>query len=579
MVVGIFEDLEAAKDLELTADSVVLSIGAAFFDPADERNLFGHGIYPNVLTHIEFERLISGTGPFGGKLLRRDNGKPAGRIAWLQCVGSRDVQSGADFCSTICCMIAVKQAMLARDLLSEIQADHDVETAIFYMDMRAIGKSFYQYCQVAQEQKKVRFIRCKIHSITMDKESGNLDLAFIGADGTLVREQFDMVVLSTGQRPGRRAARMADLCGIDVNDFGFIKTLPFSPVQTSRDAVLAAGSVTGLKDICESVIHATAAGLDAGRISMAEGRVAKAQESAWTPRDISREPVKIGAVVCSCGQRLEKTVALEVLEQLLLDDPAVSQVIVADRLCTAQGFEKAAKALKESGANRVLIAACHPYVFLSKIRDLAKEMALPLFAFHAVDIATIFWRDEDFSGLSGQMAIMPELHQGCAMLKYADPGQVVQEEVVPRALVIGGGIAGMTAALGIADQGLEVDLVEKEDQLGGNLNWLNHTLDHDNFSPLLATMTARVNQHPKVTVFTRSHVLDVTGRAGSFSTIVEDDQNHAVSLSHGAVILATGGSEANAFSYARTMNVLSPRKTLKYAAGMTALMPQPWTLW
>ena len=555
MVVEIFEDLQAAKDLELATDSVVLSFGTTFFDPADERNLFGYGVYPNVLTHLEFERLISGTGPFAGKILRRDNSRPVKRIAWLQCIGSRDVQSNADFCSAICCMIAVKQAMLA--------SDHNIETAIFYMDMRAFGKSFYQYCRDAENEKHVRFIRCRIHSVTMDNTSGNLDLAYLGPDGTMVGEQFDMVVLSTGQRPGRRAARMADLCGIEVNGPGFTKALPFAPVNTSREGVLAAGSVTGLKDIAESVIHASAAGLNAAALSAAAGKKPVDPEQAWTPRDIGREQVSVCAVVCSCGRRLDQVMAPELLKQALLDDPVVSQVIVADRLCTAQGFEKAAAALTAAQPNRVLIGACHPYLFLNKVKDLARQMDLPLFSFHAVDIAKGFWHPERATGLGSGAAILPELYQGCAMLKYTDPCQPVSEEITRRALVIGGGIAGMTAALGLAYQGFEVDLVEKSDRLGGNLQWLTQTLDKEDFKPLLDSVTARVNQHPKVDLFTQSQVLDVTGRAGCFSTVIEDKDNHAVAREHGAVILATGGVEAPVHSYAADHDCIVTQKALE----------------
>ncbi len=314
---------------------------------------------------------------------------------------------------------------------------------------------FNQYCRDGENEKHVRFIRCRIHSVTMDNTSGKLDLAYLGPDGMMVGEQFDMVVLSNGPAPPAGGPRAWLTCAaLRSTDPRFTKALPFAPVNTSREGVLAAGSVTGLKDIAESVIHASAAGLNAAALSAAAGKKPVDPEQAWTPRDIGREQVSVCAVVCSCGQRLDQVMAPELLKQALLDDPVVSQVIVADRLCTAQGFEKAAAALTAAQPNRVLIGACHPYLFLNKVKDLARQMDLPLFSFHAVDIAKGFWHPERATGLGSGAAILPELYQGCAMLKYTDPCQPVSEEITRRALVIGGGIAGMTAALGACRSGL-----------------------------------------------------------------------------------------------------------------------------
>lgn len=543
MVVRIYQDTEASKDMELNVDSVVLSCGTTFYNPADERNLFGYGIYPNVMTHIEFERLLSHTGPSGGKLLRMDNSEPVKKIAWLQCVGSRDVQAQADYCSTICCMIAVKEAVLASDL--------NIDTTVFYMDMRVFGKSFQQYYNTAKNEKNVRFIRCKIHSLFMDNESKDLELAYIGSGGELCRECFDMVVLSTGQRPGHRAARLAELCGIDLNNWGFIQTHPFFPSLTTKPGVFAGGSVAGFKDISESLIHASCASLNASKITITAGHISELQkDDAFECKDVSRDPVRICAVVCSCGHRLHQVTNADALKREILDDPMVEHVIMADRLCTAQGFEKMADSLKTKDTNRVLIGACHPYVFQAKIKCLARDMNLSPFLFHAADISKIIWDSDSKEQGRDKNSILPALQQGCAVLKHVQPCPPVHIRVTQRALIVGGGIAGMTAALAIADHGFEVDLVEKQDQLGGNLNWLTHTLEKRAFDPLLNDTRSRLLQHPKVNVFTQSAVLDVAGRAGCFTTMIEDDQNQLLSREHGAIILATGGMEAPVHSYA-----------------------------
>jgi len=546
-VVRIFQEIEASKDMELKMDSLVLSCGTSFYHPADERDLFGYGTYPNVVTHIEFERLISGSGPSGGTLLRLDNGRPVKTIAWLQCVGSRDVRAQANYCSTVCCMIAVKEAMLA--------SDRGVDSTVFYMDMRAFGKSFHHYYNTAKNDNNVRFIRCKIHSLGMDNDSNNLELTYLGTDGEIRREYVDMVVLSTGQRPGHRAAKLAELSGIDLNQWGFIQTHPFFPSLTTKPGIFAGGSAAGLKDISESIIHASSAGLNASKTAIASGSSLAGDDDAREWEDVSRDPVRICTVVCSCGHRLNQMADIEALKKDILDDPLIGDVIMTDGLCSAQGFEKTAEILKTKDANRVLIGACHPYVFLKKIRCLSREMKLPSFLFHGVDIAAIFWDAGHHGEGTGRDAILSELQQGGSVLKHVQPIRPSQTPVTQRALIIGGGIAGMTAALAIADHGFEADLVEKQDQLGGNLTWLAHNLEKTPFDPLMNDIRTRLSTHPNVNVFTQSNVLNVTGRAGCFTTIIEDGENKAHSREHGAVILATGGIEAPVHSYASVNHI------------------------
>ena len=554
MVVRIFQDTEAAKDLELQVDTVVISTGTTFYDPADPRNLFGYGIYPNVLTHIELERMLSHTGPSQGQLVRLDNQQQVRKIAWLQCIGSRDTQVHADYCSGICCMIALKEAILVKKM-----TQNSTDTAIFYMDMRTFGKSFQAYYDDAKKDG-VRFVRCRIHSLAQDRETRDLVIQYVSKSGEHLTETFDMVVLSTGQRPGHQMKELSDICGVDLNPYGFIQPQPFFPAATGNPGVFVGGSATGLKDVAESVIHASAAGLNASGVIWSHHRqaplTAQGQEPGpvmdETVRDVSREPVNIFTVICSCGHRLEQEVDPGHIMSGLRDDPEMVGQLVIDRLCTAEGWENMVSALEKVDANRFLIAACHPYVFARKIKTLARKMNLHPSLFHAVDTARLFWSVDSPAKEDGSTSgsrVLQELFQGATVLKHTGTDPIMPIPVTRRALVVGGGIAGMTAALSIADQGVEVDLVERDKSLGGNCLWLTRTLEGDAIGPLLNDTISRIGQHPGINVHTQSSIKDITGQVPSFFTVIETDEKQLVNRSHGAVILATGGSEARTDSY------------------------------
>ncbi|MCD4743736.1 MAG: response regulator, partial [Desulfobacteraceae bacterium] len=339
MVIRIFQDIEATKDREITIDTIILSTGTSFYDPADKKNIFGYGIYPNVLTSIEFERMISHTGPSNGELVRIDDNMPVKKIAWLQCVGSRDIQKNADFCSTVCCMIAIKEAILTKEI-----SNHKVETTIFYMDMRTCGKSFQRYYDSARDKHGVRFERCKIHSLSLDEKTNDLYIKYISMGGELKEELFDMAVLATGQRPGYKTAQLAKICDLPTNPWGFIQTLPFSLTLTEKEGIIAGGSVTGLKDISQSLIQASAAAQNAGFIIHSKGNKqleitngSKELENKEVYRDVSREPVNILMVICTCKERLNRFIDSKILIEKLTQDPCINNVHFMDNICTDQG--------------------------------------------------------------------------------------------------------------------------------------------------------------------------------------------------------------------------------------------------
>jgi len=548
-VLRICQDLTAAEGRQLEVGAVVLCGGTAFFDPAGGKNPFGYGVYPNVVTNLEFERILSGTGPCQGRPLRPLDGKPVHKVAWIQCVGCRDLQTNADFCSNICCMVAIKEALLAKEKIQE-----DLETTIFYMDMRTFGKSFQRYREQAETLHGVRFERGRVHSVVQDAESGDMIIRSVDISGKSRETKFDMVVLSVGQRPAGGTAALAEMLELELNPWGFGHTQPFSLTRSNREGILLGGSCAGLKDISDSVTQASAAALSASRvIHSSGGSLAVTAPPAPLISRVARDIPQILAVVCTCGDRLSKSVDPSKIVRQLNSDPLVKQVEFLEQTCTADGWEHLVELVEINKPNRLLIGACLPYVYQRKLHELARQVGLDSALMEVVDLRpAALGQNLELKAQGNLSAISHELsalQTGIAKLKWVEPEPVPTIPIIQKALVIGGGIAGMTAALAIADHGFQVDLVEQAERLGGNLNWLQRTLEGHSVKPLLEDTCLLVERHPKIHVHIQSQVINSVGQVGRFLTALESSQHSVQTLEHGVTILATGGKEAVTASY------------------------------
>jgi heterodisulfide reductase subunit A len=544
MVLRIYQDITAAEACEIEVGAVVLCGGAAFFNPADGKNPFGYGRYPNVVTGLEFERILSGTGPFQG---RPPDGKPLRKIAWIQCVGSRDLQADADFCSNICCMASIKEAVLAKEKISR-----DLEPTIFYMDMRTFGKAFQRYREQAETVHGVRFERGRVHSIIPDVASGDMTIRSVDISGKSNETHCDMVVLAVGQRPAAGISGLAEMLGLALNPWGFADTTAFSLTRTSRNGILLGGSFTGLKDISDSVIQASAAALSASCVIHASGGGLALEPAPAPPiSETAREIPKILVVVCTCSDKLSESVDPSTVVQRLKTDPLVKQVEFLEQTCTAAGWEKLKELVAKNKPNRLLIGACLPYVYKRKLHELAQQVGLDPALMEVVDTnAECGMRNAEFKSKDSKSAdLLSALQAGIAKLKWVNPSATATIPIAQRALVVGGGIAGMTAALAIADHGFEVDLVEQNERLGGNLTWLQRTLDGHSIKTLLDDTCLLVERHPKIHVHIQSQVVSAVGQVGHFLTTIEGPQHSVQTLEHGATILASGGTEAATASY------------------------------
>jgi len=576
-VIQIYQALSTPPGPELEVGAIVVSGGTSYYDPTQGKDTYGYATLPDVVTSIEFERMLSGTGPSGGRLVRPSDGRPIRSIAWLQCVGSRDIQSDADFCSTICCMYAIKEAMVARRRAA--QAGASIDTSIYYMDMRTFGKSFQRY-RDHSEAEGVAFKRGRVHTVTLDQAAGDLQLRWVQTDGTVQEDHADLVVLSIGQRPAEGAHALMETLGIGENPWGFASTEPFSLTRTARAGILASGSFAGLKDISESVIQASAAALAASQtIHNAGGSIGLKASEAPVYEDVSRQLPRTLVAVCTCDGAVAEQLDPKALEAHLRRDPAVDQVQFLERLCTAEGWEELEKTIKRQRPNRVLIGACLPYGFVRKLKQLGRDVSLDPRLMEVVDIraSTLTAETEDApTPIEPPAAVIERtLAMGVTRLQHASPLPVATVPVFQRALVVGGGIAGMTAALSIADHGFEVDLVEQSDRLGGNLHWLRHTIDGQEMAPLLESTRSRVEGHPQIEVHTGTRIVAAFGQAGSFYTTLEDSGGKARQITHGATILATGGTEAPTTSYGfGTSERIVTQKTLETQLNEGTLDPK-----
>lgn len=540
------------ETVEIDVAAVILASGFECFDPMSHPNgtadVLSYGTHPGVVTSLEFERILSGTGPTQGKLVRPKDGRQVRKIAWLQCVGSRDLKTNADYCSSICCMISIKEALLAKRM-----AGDDVEASIFYMDMRVFGKDYELYKEQAEQDKNVRFVRSRIHSVIPDpnSETGELLVQYVDDFGHYLEESFDMLVLAVGARPSKGMDKLAEAAQIETNEFGFCATDYFNPSKTDRLGVYAAGSAAGAKDIAESIIQSGAAAVEASRlINIYAPLKERAPEPEPKYRDVSMEHPKTMVAVCTSCPILENNLDMDGLMQRLTGMQSVCDVVSVNGACTRDGWESIVEKAKEVEPNRILIGACMPYAYVPKLRELGGMIGLNPALMDVVDVYTnavnASNNGDEYDPTRDIFSIMKS---SAVRLLGADPSPLPPPlSVVPRALIIGGGPAGLTAAMAVADHGFEVILVEEQEELGGTAMKLRYTLTGHDPVKFMETLIDDVEKNPHITVYKSARVVLSTGRTGRFFSVISSDEG-SVTVEHGVTFLATGGHESRVYDY------------------------------
>jgi heterodisulfide reductase subunit A-like polyferredoxin len=529
------EQVEARQ--EIRVGSVILCPGSEVFDPRAYGNIFRYGEHPNVLTSAEFERILSASGPTMGHLARPSDHSEPRRIAWIQCVGSRDVhRCGNGYCSAVCCMYAVKEAVMAKE-----HAGEGLETSIFFMDMRTFGKDYEKYLIRAEEEHGVRFIRTRVHTVDPVPGTGDLQIKYSDEDGVMHSENFDMVVLSVGLQVGRETAQLAERLGVALDTYNFAVTDPFAPVHTSRSGVYACGVFQGPKDIPSSVIEASAAACAAGstlnEARWLETKVLEIPEE----MDVGGQEPRIGVFVCNCGMNIGGVVDVPGVTDYAAGLPNVVHAEHNLFTCSQDTQDRMKEAIVEHQLNRLVVASCSPRTHEALFQETLQACGLNKYLFEMANI-----RDQDSWVHGGDHRAATEkakdlVRMAVARAAFLRPLAEKRIKVNKRALVIGGGVAGMNAALGLADQGFETVIIEKERQLGGLCLRLTKTIEGADIRSYIKRLVDQVSSHEKIQVLTNSLVVDFTGFKGNFTTeVLVGPGMYERKIEHGVVILATG---------------------------------------
>jgi len=532
-----YDQKESVRTIEV--GSVILSPGFDEFG-AEAMREYGHGRYPNVVSSIEFERMLSATGPYRGTVMRPSDGRIPAKVAFIQCVGSRDEHHGHNFCSSVCCMHALKEAMIAQEHTPGLSAH------IYFMDIRAFGKEFDDYVHKAQEDFGIGITRSnRVADIT--QVPGSKDLVVSWLDGPDIKQEtYNMVVLSVGLHHPRSAEDLARSFGLELNDYKFARTGTFTPLETTVPGVYVSGAFSGPKDIPTTVAEASGAAAKAARDIFPSRNTLITEAELPPERDVEGEEPRVGVFICKCGINIGGVVDVPDVVEYARTLPDVTYAEWNLYTCSQDTQERIKQNIEEHGLNRVVVASCTPRTHEPLFQNTTREGGLNQYLFEMANI-----RDQ----CSWIHMHMPEeatskakdlVRMAIAKARLLEPLARSEIPVTQRALVVGGGISGMTAALDIADQGYTTYLVEREPELGGIARRIRYTLWGEDAQAELSKIEARVRNHEHIQVFTGETIEHIEGYVGNFRTKLASQE---LELEHGVVILATGGNEYKPSEY------------------------------
>ncbi len=542
---------DTPQEFNLKAGAVLLTPGLDTYDPTIQQEL-GYGRWPNVVTSLQFERILSASGPFKGEIKRPSDSKHPKKIAWIQCVGSRDPHNANPWCSSVCCMYATKQAVIARE------HDAEVTPTIFYNEKRTFGKDFDKYADRARDENNVRYERAMISAVYEEAGTGDLFMRYVDRHGSMKDENFDMVVLSVGLQPKKDALEFARIFDISTDEFGLPKTSRLSPIETSRPGIFVAGTYQGPKDIPETVVQGSAAAAAAMAI-LDKSRGKEVEEVSLPPeKETGADEPRVGVIVCHCGINISQTVDVEKVAENAAKQPSVAHAETVIYACAPDGQERIKELIKEKGLNRVVVASCTPRTHEPLFQDTIREAGLNKYLFELADIREqCSWCHMGQNEVATQKAI-EIVNMNIAKASLLQEVKSESVPVTPAAMIIGGGIAGMTAALSLAEQGFSVHIVEKEAHLGGLAAGVLHTLEGDSIRELVRRKNLQIDDHPAITVHVNVQVSKTEGYVGNFKTTLSDSSQ----IDHGVIVITSGGNEymPTEYGYEESDNVLTQRQ-------------------
>jgi heterodisulfide reductase subunit A len=544
-----FDDTAAQRTINVGA--VIVTAGFKTFDPRPLDN-YQHGKLPDVVTSMEFERILSAGGPTAGHVKRPSDGREPAKIAWLQCVGSRDLNKcDNEYCSSVCCMYAIKEAVIAKEHLGA-----DFEGSIFFMDMRTHGKDFEKYYDRAKADG-IRFIRSKVHTIRQTDDDGSLTLEYVTDAGERTLENFDLVVLSVGMEPSDSAVEVAKRSGVELNKYHFVETDDVDPVATSRPGIYVAGVIQGCKDIPQSVMEASAAACRAG-VSLSSARGTLVKEKTFPPEnDVTDEPPRIGVFVCNCGINIGGIADVPAVTEYAKGLPHV--VYAEENLfsCSQDTQDKMVEIIREQKLNRIVVAACTPRTHEPLFQETIRNAGLNAYLFDMANIRNqCTWVHSDDKAAATEKA-KDLVRMAVSRTELLEPIPDLAVEINKSALVVGGGVAGLTAALSLADQGFPVIIAERAAELGGAALDIAATWRGKDVATFLKDLKNRVEKHPDIEVMLEAEISSAAGFVGNFETQVTSGNLTRI-VRHGATVIATGAraSDTEEYLYGKNPNVM-----------------------
>jgi heterodisulfide reductase subunit A len=532
---------QADEIITLDTGAVILAGGFEPFD-ARQKGEYGYGQWPNVITSLEYERILSAAGPFQGHIQRLSDGKIPRRIAWIQCVGSRDSHMGNEYCSAVCCMSATKQAMITKEHAG------DIDTRIFFIDMRAHGKGFDRFYERSKSENGVRYVRSLISRVVPNPEDDTLSISYAGPDHQLQEETYDMVVLSVGLCPNASTVQLAERIGVALNAHGFCASDSLDIVATSKPGIYVCGAAQGPKDIPDAVQQGSSAAAQAtALLADTRGSLVRAP-AAHKERNISGEEPCIGVFVCHCGINIAGVVDVETVANFAGTLPDVKYATHCMFACSSDQLQEIKQAIRDHHLNRVVVASCTPRTHEPLFRNTLREAGLNPYLFELANIreqdAWVHQAEPEAATLKAKELVRMSVSRA----RLLEPLYETSYEVVQTALVIGGGLAGLSAALAFSEQGFKATLVERTAELGGNARTLYYTEDGANPARYVQDLIRKVENQPLITVLKEAQVASITGSCGNYaSSISVKDQSQAIS--HGVVVVATGGQEHKPAEY------------------------------
>jgi heterodisulfide reductase subunit A-like polyferredoxin len=522
------------REEKVRVGAVILAPGYEVYN-AQLSEEFGFGRYPNVVTALQFERLLSASGPTAGHVKRPSDGAIPKRIAFLQCIGSRDQTH--DYCSAVCCMYATKEAIMAKE------HEPDTEVHVFMMDMRAFSKGYEEYYHRARDRYGIKYTRCRVSSLCEDPKTKDLILRYITEDGQLVEEPFDMVVLSVGMEMSEKVRQLGRELGVQLDEYGFCHTVDFAPLETSRPGIFAVGPFVEPKDIPETVVDASGAAAEAAAL-LARVRGALARKAEYPPeRDVSGEEPRVGVFVCHCGSNIAGFLDVKAVADYARTLPGVVHAETNLYSCSQDTITHITETIKEKGLNRVVVAACTPRTHEPLFQDSLRGAGLNPYLFEMANIRNqCSWvHSNDWEGATRKAKEL--VRMSVARVIRQQPLRTLDLSLEKSALIIGGGVAGLTAARSLAEQGFSAHLVEREAELGGNLRKVHFTLDQSDPQGFLAELIHAVESDPRITVHKETELVETKGFVGNFTSLLRRKDGQTLTVQHGVTIVATGGQE------------------------------------